>query len=279
MEIKYAFHIGERCQFLAFLKLNKLVSSDTCFSGICISFNSALEILHDRFEDFENNIVKYVIAELHTGNKNTIQFIDCDNNTCNNEKKEMIQKKLLQGKQDFFFKENYYKTSNYCLHLKYTDDENIGLDDNYFVNTKRYCFMPNADYSLPSFKDTIIRRKNRFLQCLDDNPQQMLLLYMDKLINISKLTDKINEVTTTYTLPQYLFYFIPFYTIDNSRVVSFTKKVNNIVFCCVQFPSLEYQKNHNPNDDNCLKNYNASFETMKNFLLQSYRMTNISYLY
>lgn len=278
MEIKYAFHIGERCQFLAFLKTNKLVSGDTCFSGICISFHSALEILHDRFENFGNNIVKYVIADLHAGNKNTIQFIDCDD-SFTDEKKEVIEKKLMQGKQDFFYKENFYKASNYCLHLKYTDDENIGLDDSYFVKTKRYCFMPNADYSLPSLKEAIIRRKNRLLQCLDENPKQTLLLYMDKLINISELNDKMNEVVITFALPQNLFYFIPFYTIDNTRVVSFTKKVNNIVFCCVQFPSLEYQKKRNPNDDNCLANYNESFEKMKSFLLQSYRMANISYLY
>jgi hypothetical protein len=278
MQIKYAFHIGERCQFLAFLKSKKLVSSDTCFSGIYVSFDSAIEIINDRFINFAHNIVKYRIEDLHAGNKNCIQFIDCDPEY-DLEKKQSIEKKLLQGKQDFFFKENYYKSSNYCMHLKYTDEANIGLNDGYFVKSQRYCFMPNSDYSLSSMKEAVVRRSDRFLQCLDEHVSSVLLLYMDKLINTANLNERMTEVENKYTLPQQLFFFIPFYTTDNSRVVSFTKKVNNIVFCCVQFQSLEYQKNHNPNDDNCLGNYNASFETMKTFLLQSYEMSNILYLY
>ena len=78
MEINYSFHIGGRCQSLAFLTNNKLLSGYNCFSGIYTSFKSAINVIKNNFEDFENHIVKFKISELKNNNS-SIKFIRCDN--------------------------------------------------------------------------------------------------------------------------------------------------------------------------------------------------------
>ena len=270
-QIKYCFHIGERCNSLAHFKNNNLLYSFNCFSGLYISFNSVIQIIKNNFNNFENNIAKFKIAEL----KDTldVQFIRCDINI---DELNEIKNLLINNNFDFFYKENFYKNHNYCINLTYTDKSNFLKNDMYFYNNN-YCIMPNSDYNDDECLNTYYRRKNRFQECLNNqNPELILLIYMDKLVIDTDINLKITDVVNQYQLKYKLFYIIPIYSIneknlENEKIIN----IDNITFYTIYFSSLEFQKNNNPNDDNALGLYPEEYNKITLTIKECYNFDNL----
>jgi hypothetical protein len=241
IQINYSFHIGERCQSSHFLSTNNLISCCNPFSGIYISFDKAIEIMNNNFKDFLNNITYFIISQ-----KKLINIINQNKNF------ENIDKLIENNKFDFFHKKNYYSDADYCLSLNYTDLKNFEIDDLYYW--KSYCVMPNANYNTENQIETYTRRKDRFLNILQNkNKENILLIYQNKLIKYCDVFDYINTIIIMYNLEYNLFFIIPIDTDD----LNFEDKIqyhNNITFYLIKFPNLESQILNNPNDDNPLSN-------------------------
>ena len=273
MEINYVFHIGGRCQSLAFLQDNNLLTGYNCFSGTYLSFKTAIDIIKNNFNDFENNIVKFNISELKNDNDN-IKFIRCHDYS--DEKIVNIKNILKENDFNFFFKKNYYYYADYCINLKYTDIENLTINDLFYWKNN-YLVLPNTDYSSDVQIDTFNRRKERFKNCLENNnSEKILLVFMDTLTIDSDVDKKINNVIDIYTIQYNLFYIIPIYN-DNEKNMNNEKitKINNITFYTIYFESLEFQKINNPNDDNPLSNV-ENYNNIKNKLFECYNLNLIN---
>ena len=267
--IKYSFHLGERCQFLHLLMENNLISGFNLFSGTYISFSSVIDIIKNDFKNFENNIVKFKISKLKNENDDSIEFIRC--NDYLKEKLDNIKKTIINNDFNFFFSKNYYSNSNYCINLQYTDEENFKVNDTYFYKNNYY-LMPNSDYSDENWLNTVNRRKNRFSECIKNNKSEsILLIYMSKLVIDTDINNQVNEIIEKYTLPYNLFYVMTIYSVteeknpNNERII----KINNITIYTVYFPSIEFQKNNNPNYDNHLS-FTDSYNKIKDALVSSY---------
>lgn len=276
--IKYSFHIGERCNSLVHFKDSNLLSSFNCFGGFYVSFNSAIRIIKDNFINFENNIVKFKIAELK--NILDVQFIRCHD--YNIDELNEIKKLLINNNFYFFYRENTYKNSNYCINLTYTDKSNFLINDMYYYKNN-YCAMPNSDYTDDECLNRYYRRKNRFQECLNsENPESILLIYMDKLvidtdIN-SKITDVVNQYQLKYQLKYKLFYIIPIYSInekklENEKIIN----IDNITFYTIYFTSLESQIINNPNDDNSLMLHTEEYKKITSTIKECYNFDNLIY--
>jgi hypothetical protein len=275
MEINYSFHIGQRCQSLAFLQSNNFLTGYNLFAGSYISFKSTINIIKNNFKDFENHIVKFNISELKNEDDN-IKFVRCHDYS---HEKILEYKTLLKSNDfNFFFKKNYYYNANYCINLKYTDIENFIINDLFYWKNN-YLVLPNSDYSSDEQIDTFNRIKERFKNCLENNnPEKILLIFMDTLIIDSDIEKKINDVIDTYTLQYNLFYIIPIYNEnENEKNMNNEKitKINNITFYTIYFPSLEIQKINNPNDDNPLS-FVENYNNIKNKLSECYNLNLIN---
>lgn len=272
MRIDYVFHLGERCNSFGYFKNEKLLSGLNMFNGLYISFDSILKLLNSNI-DLEKNVIKFKISDLK--NENSIQFINCEMYT--EDEKKKITNLVQKNKFWFFAKENYYKNTDYCINIKYTDLENFEYDDSYYMKNC-YCLMPNSDYSSTNFLETYKRRRDRFVECIEKNKENVVFVYMDKLTDVNFVESKMNEVINKYKLAWNLFYIIPVCNDDNKPIESYTKVYSNITFCVVQFKNLEYQLKHNPNDDNKRDLYNEEYTKIKNLFNRSYDLS-IQYLF
>lgn len=262
ININYCFHLGERCNSLFVLKENNILSGHNLFSGTYISFESANEIITNGLDTFFTNNVTFIISKLKT-NEKKIDFFNCDDID-----KNIIEKYITNNDFLFFNSENYYKDSFYSINLKYTDISNLLINDLYNYKN-RYFVMPNNNFNDETFINNTIRRSKRFDDCLKSTGVG-LLIYMDKLTDINIVSNVINNVTTIYKQPQYLFYIIPIYKNQEynvNNIYSNITRINNIIFFEIEFPSLSYQLIHNPNDDNIVSytvQYSKIIETIKN---------------
>lgn len=267
MDINYIFHIGERCQHLAFLKENNLLSGYNCMSGLYISFESSLALIKNDCLDLTYNNAIFTISKK---NVDGIKFIKC-NNFSESEIKN-IESLLIDNPMFFFNAENYYKNSDYSINLKYTDLSNLSITDMYDWENK-YCVMPNADYSSDILLETVERRKDRFISCLQENTDNVLLIYINKSILDSSCNDKILYISKIYDLSYNLFYVLPVYCQDENekKLNEETIVIRNITFFIVYFPSIKIQKITNPNDDNNLS-FIDQYDKIKIAILNTYNI-------
>jgi hypothetical protein len=261
-KINYSFHIGERCQFLALLKNNNLISGLNPFSGTYISINNSFKLIKSKFEDFENNLLQFKISTKEYNIINKTKNID------------KLDEMIKNNKFYFFDKENFYKDKDYCINLNYTSESNFLIDDMYYWND--YFVLPNVNYNLDTQKDTYYRRKNRFMNCLEtNNPDEILLIYMNKLIPSSiDVYNFIEHIKSTYDLSYNLFLIIP----TSDKITEEIVIYNNIYFYIINFPSLEIQLNNNPGDDLSLHIYCHQYNTIKSKLFEYFDI-NLMNLY
>lgn len=262
------FHLGHRCQSLDFLRSNNLLTGFNPFSGTAQSFTSAINVMLNDFNDFDNYIVKFCIDKLNDDNDG-IQFIRCYDYT--QEQMTHIKSIIKQCEFLFFYNKNYYHNKNYCINLKYTDIDNFKINDLFFWKNN-YLLLPNSDYGSEEQLSIYNRRKERFLDCLNDNNKQTLLVYMDTLQFEDNIKSKIDEIISIYKLRHKLYYIIPFTSLSNSKWEEQNFNINNITFYTIKFESLEFQKINNPNDDNALLLFTSQYNKIKENLKNIYKL-------
>ncbi len=259
--INYIFHIGERCNMYYSLLEHKLISGVTPLNGIYNSFDVAIDLINNKFSDFTDDIVEFCIADKTYFNY--VKNIPKD--------KDRIEELIKKNKMFFFYKENYYSKNNYCINLKYTNILNLLINDIYNWRDS-YLALPNTTFITKEGNDTFIRRKDRFINCIErNNAETILLIYMDKLQSIDVSLDTIHNVKHTYNLNYNLFYVIP----TDDTIINDTIIYNNITFFYVNFPSIETQMVNNPNDDNS-RNYTSSYNKITQKIRDSYNISLIS---
>lgn len=264
--IKYSFHIGERCQSHSFLKKNGLISTYTPFAGTYISFDNSIKFINNNFEDYLNNIACFTLMKYDINDVNIIN----KNKEYNN-----VEKLLSKCKFDFFYKENFYFGHPYSINLGYTDLNNFKIDDMY--NWKSFCVMPNMNYATDSQIEKHTRRKNRLLDVLHNKKyEHILLIYQTKLCKYINYKSVIEETIKIYNLKYNLFFIIPVY-FDNYND-EFEEEVitnKNITFYLIKFPSLEYQLKNYPSDDNKVKWNKSQYNKIKYKISEIYDLNII----
>ena len=253
--MKYIFHIGERCNSYYGLNKYNILSGVNPLNGIYISFENSIKHINTQFNDFINDIVEFTISK-----KDNFYYI---NNIPYN--KDKIEELIIKNKFYFFNSENYYKDKNYCINIKYTDINNFLIDDIYFWKNN-YMILPNTTFQSKIDIDRFNRRKNRFLNTINNNANDTLLIYMDKLMSINTSLNTINHIKNIYNLDFNLLYIIPTYSEITSDII----KYNNITFLYITFPDINFQYKNNPNDDNSHVIYNKQFELIYNKIIEIY---------
>ena len=268
MAINYVFHIGGRCQSLAYMKENALLSGYNCFSGAYVSFPAAVNIITNNFKDVTNYIVKFKIADIGTNKKDNIVFARCHDYT--GETKDRIAEYINCSKWDFFYQKNFYFNSDYCINMAYTDIDNLSNND-LILYKNNYFVLPNSDYTNNVVDiERLTRRTQRFNDCLSQkDSSSILLVFMDTLTLDTEIDIKMKNVVEIYQLPYNLCYVIPTYSNDDVSITEKIIRVNNITFSIIQFPSLSVQKRDHPGDDNWI-GYRSEFDKIKETLTQSY---------
>lgn len=260
--INYSFHLGERNQSYYFLSQNKFISGDNPFSGTYVSFDVVIDIINNNFNDCLNNV-----AYLNISKKRLTNIVNKTNDF------ENIDELVQSNDFEFFHKENFYKNKDYCISLNYTDMDNFKINDMYYW--KRYFVMPNVNYNTEKQMNVFAKRKKRFLDVLNnEHKDNILLIYQNKMISCLDVDSFIENVVKIYNLPFELFYIVPVDAHTNDGV-DFDDKivtVGNIVFYIVGFPNLEYQIANNPSDDNELTSCKEQYEKIKNKINELYDM-------
>jgi len=173
--------------------------------------------IKNEFIDFIDDIIEFVISS-----KKEFKYVK---NVPENKKE--LEELIIANNFNFFNSINYYKNSNYSINFKYTDIDNFHINDMYYWKNN-YLALPNMSFTTQGWIDTINRRKERFMKCINNNIDNVLLIYMDKLQSIKKSQETINNVRDIYDLPYKLLYIIP--TSDN--IDHNETKYPNITFLC-----------------------------------------------
>jgi len=264
MNIDYCFFIGERCNINGFLTNKKILSSHSPFAGYYLSFNVSIDCIKTNFKNFNNNVITFKLD-----NEKKIIF-----NTLTSLKENIneIQKIISNNKFRFFNAINYYTNNFYSVNLEYTNINNFkNHQDLYYFD--KYLIFPGKNFSNKDIILTNQRRIERFQNILNEKKyNQTLLIFMCKLINsIEELNNTIENIKKIYDLKYLLLFIIPNSIEKNTTCI----KYNNIYFLKINFPNLEYQLKHNPNDDNSKPKYIKKYNEIYNFIIKTFDLSKL----